>query len=62
MGDVVRPVVDRDVCVGAANCVRLAPGVFSLVDGQGYADPAGSSDVTLMSQAIDECPVSAIEC
>lgn len=61
MSDVVRPVVDRNVCVGAANCVRLAPEVFSLVGGQGHADPGGSADGELMRRAADECPVSAIE-
>ena len=54
-------VVDRDVCIGAAPCVTIAPNVFQL-DEKNIAvvvDPKGSSDeqIFLAAQA---CPVQAI--
>ncbi len=56
-----KPVVDQDVCSGAAVCVALAPEVFELND-EGKAevvDPEGADEETIQ-QAIDSCPVDAI--
>ena len=53
--------VDRSLCIGSANCVRIAPKTFqldsenkSVVIAQGV-----DSDETLM-EAAKTCPVSAI--
>jgi len=53
--------VDRDLCIGAANCVRIAPTVFQL-DEEGKAivlDPSSVDDRTLR-WAAENCPTEAI--
>jgi len=53
--------VDRDVCIGAAPCVTIAPNVFQL-DEKNIAvvvDPKGSSDEQILLAA-QACPVQAI--
>lgn len=55
------PVVDRDLCTGAAVCVALAPDVFEL-DSEGIStvkDPEGADEQTIQ-KAIDGCPEDAI--
>ncbi|NLD72694.1 MAG: ferredoxin [Chloroflexi bacterium] len=53
--------VDKNVCIGTANCVAIAPEVFQL-DNHGLSevvDPnAGTDD--LLREAAEECPVQAI--
>ena len=54
-------IVDRDVCIGAAPCVAIAPGVFQL-DEENIAfvvDPKAADDETIMLAA-QSCPVQAI--
>lgn len=67
MTDVPKPVkiarveVDRDLCIGAAPCVVVAPGVFQL-DEENKAvviDQKGADDETIMLAA-QACPVQAI--
>jgi ferredoxin len=51
----------RDRCIGAGNCIGVAPGVFQL-DFQAKAhvqDPAGADDQTLRDAA-EVCPTNAI--
>ncbi len=53
--------VDRDLCIGAAPCVTVAPGVFQL-DEQNIAyvvDPKAADDETILLAA-QSCPVQAI--
>ncbi len=53
--------VDRDLCIGAASCVAVAPGVFEL-DGENKAvvrDPKGEDDETILLAA-QSCPTKAI--
>ncbi len=53
--------VDRDLCIGAAPCVVVAPGVFQL-DEENKAviiDQKGADDETIMLAA-QACPVQAI--
>jgi ferredoxin len=53
--------VERDLCIGSGNCVRLAPGVFEL-DGEEIAvvlDPARADRATLEGVA-NRCPAGAI--
>ncbi|OGZ45634.1 MAG: hypothetical protein A3C84_05265 [Candidatus Ryanbacteria bacterium RIFCSPHIGHO2_02_FULL_48_12] len=53
--------VDRDLCIGAASCVAVAPGVFEL-DGENKAvvrDSKGADDETILLAA-QSCPTKAI--
>jgi ferredoxin len=53
--------VERDLCIGSGNCVRLAPGVFEL-DGEEIAvvvDPSAARPATLV-RAGSRCPAGAI--
>lgn len=54
-------VIDRELCIGSATCVRLAPAVFQL-DSSGLAvvvDPMGADRVTV-ERAANRCPAGAI--
>ncbi len=56
-------VVDRKLCIGAAPCVAVAPGVFQLDEEQGKAyvvDP-DSTDEETIKMAAEACPVLAIK-
>ena len=53
--------VDRKKCIGAANCVGMAPKAFQL-DSSSKAevkDPSGHGDDTLF-EAAESCPTEAI--
>jgi ferredoxin len=54
-------IVDRDLCIGAAPCVTVAPGVFQLDDeNKAYVvDPKAADDDTILLAA-QACPVQAI--
>ena len=57
----MRIVVDRSKCIGAANCVGMAPSVFML-DGTKKAivvDAKGADEETLL-EAAEACPTEAI--
>ncbi len=58
---IAKVVVDRDICIGAAPCVTVAPGVFQLDDeNKAYVvDPKAADDETLLLAA-QSCPVQAI--
>lgn len=58
---IAKIVVDRDVCIGAAPCVTVAPGVFQLDDeNKAYVvDPKAADDETILLAA-QSCPVQAI--
>lgn len=53
--------VDRNVCIGAAPCVVVAPGVFALdKENKAYViDEHGADDETILLAA-KSCPVQAI--
>ena len=58
---IAKIVVDRDLCIGAAPCVTVAPGVFQL-DEENKAvivDAHGADDDTILLAA-QSCPVQAI--
>jgi ferredoxin len=54
--------VDRDLCIGAAPCVSVAPGVFQMDDeNKAYVvDPKAADDETILLAA-QACPVQAIK-
>lgn len=54
-------VVDRNLCIGAASCIAIAPGVFEL-DAENKAvvyNDKGADDETIMLAA-KSCPTRAI--
>lgn len=58
---VARIFIDRDLCIGAASCVAIAPGVFSL-DAENKAiviNDKGADDETIILAA-QSCPTRAI--
>ena len=58
---IARIEVDRDLCIGAASCVVVAPKVFRL-DEENKAviiDPKGADDETILLAA-KSCPTQAI--
>jgi ferredoxin len=57
----VRIEIDRDVCIGSGNCVRLARGVFVLDDEDTatVADPT-AADEDAIRLAESSCPTGAI--
>jgi ferredoxin len=57
--------VERELCIGAGNCVRLAPAVFALDEDQlvVLVGPAGEGDGAgedALRAAEDACPAGAI--
>ncbi len=62
MTKISKVVVDKDICIGAASCVAIAPEVFDLdEDGKAYVKAGASlSDVEMVLDAARSCPVSAI--
>lgn len=54
--------VDRDICIGAATCIAIAPNTF-LLDSEAKAiiiDTAGQDDEAIVIDAARGCPVAAI--
>ena len=55
-------VVDRNLCIGAASCVAVAPKVFAL-DNEAKAiflDTAGEESPQVIIDSAKSCPVAAI--
>jgi ferredoxin len=58
---IARIYIDRDLCIGAASCVAIAPGVFAL-DEENKAtviNEKGADDETILLAA-QSCPTKAI--
>ncbi|MDO8462998.1 MAG: ferredoxin [bacterium] len=64
MPKIAKIVIDRDLCIGAASCVTIAPDVFDLDDENkavfvlGYESHLADFDTVLM--AAQSCPTKAI--
>ncbi len=58
---VAKIVIDRDLCIGAASCVTIAPGVFQLdEENKAYVvNPEGADNDTIILAA-QSCPTKAI--
>lgn len=56
-------VVDRKLCIGAAPCVAVAPGVFQLdeEEGKAYIMDPDTADEETIKMAAEACPVLAIK-
>ncbi len=53
--------VDRELCIGAAPCVTVAPGVFQLDDeNKAYVVDQNGADAETILLAAQSCPVQAI--
>ncbi|MGH2744255.1 MAG: ferredoxin [Pseudonocardiaceae bacterium] len=57
----MRVTVDRELCIGAGNCARIAPKVFQLDDEEVaiVIDPTGAA-ADLLRRAAKSCPSGAI--
>lgn len=55
----IEAIVDADLCIGAGNCVHLAPGGFEL-DDDGIAVPLTGADEERLRLAARSCPTGAI--
>ena len=55
--------VDEDVCIGSSACEELCPEVFEVVDGvsQVKVDEVPAEQEDDVREAVDACPVSAIQ-
>ncbi|MEK7576137.1 MAG: ferredoxin [Patescibacteria group bacterium] len=58
---IARIFVDRDLCIGAASCIAIAPGVFALDDENKATviNEKGADDETILLAA-QSCPTRAI--
>jgi ferredoxin len=59
-----RVTVDPDLCIGSAECVRLAPAAFAIDDDAGVSIPrpdAGGMPLSVLADAGRNCPTNAIE-
>ena len=53
--------VDRDLCIGSATCLRLAPGAFTLDEDEiATVEDVNAVGVDKLRLAADACPTSAI--
>lgn len=56
-----RVVVDRELCIGSGNCVRLAPSVFAMGDDQiATVVEGGAAAPEQLESAAASCPMAAI--
>ncbi|MGH2492781.1 MAG: ferredoxin [Candidatus Limnocylindria bacterium] len=55
--------VDPELCVGTAECVRLAPQAFEIDEHRGVSVPqagAATTDLDILKEAASNCPTRAI--
>lgn len=53
--------VDRDLCIGAASCVAVAPGVFQLNgENKAFVVDENAADQDIIKLAAQSCPTKAI--
>lgn len=59
----VRVHVDPDLCIGSAECVRILPESFRLVQARGVSvptDAAADADPDRLDEVVRSCPTGAI--
>lgn len=53
--------VDRDLCIGAASCIALAPGTFELdAEGKAIVKDLSAHTMEELRTAAQSCPTKAI--
>ena len=55
--------IDPDLCIGSAECVRLAPEAFQIDETRGVSTPlsgAAMTDPEVLAEAAFNCPTRAI--
>jgi ferredoxin len=60
---VTRVTVDPELCVGTAECVRLAPQAFEIDEDRGVSVPrpgAAATELAILQEAAFNCPTRAI--
>lgn len=63
MGVASRVTVDPDLCIGTAECVRLAPEAFRIDETRGVSTPlegAATAEADVLAEAAFNCPTRAI--
>lgn len=58
-----RVTVDPDLCIGSAECVRIAPDAFQIDESRGVSVPqpgAGAADLGVLAEAVGSCPSGAL--
>lgn len=55
--------IQREQCIGSANCIKVAPEVFELDEGSivAFRPDAAEIDSQRLTEACDVCPVDALE-
>ncbi len=58
---ITKIVIDRDLCIGAASCVVIAPGTFQMDDeNKAYLVDMDAHDAETLLAAAESCPTKAI--
>ena len=58
---IVKIEIDRELCIGAATCVALAPGVFALdKENKAYVIDKDGATQDMIRLAAESCPTKAI--
>ena len=58
---IAKIVVDRDLCIGAATCVTIAPNTFQMDDeNKAYLVNLEGDDAETILMAAESCPTKAI--
>ncbi|MDP9251834.1 MAG: (4Fe-4S)-binding protein [Chloroflexota bacterium] len=55
--------VDPDLCIGSAECVRILPGAFQIDEARGVSVPqssASSADFEVLAEVVRSCPTGAV--
>lgn len=53
--------IDRDLCIGAASCIAVAPGVFELdKENKAFVKDSTAADDETILLAAQSCPTKAI--
>ena len=59
----MRVSIDPDLCIGSAECIRIAPGAFRLDKTRGVSEPtdlAETAEPAVLREAMRSCPTQAI--
>jgi ferredoxin len=58
---IAKIVIDRDLCIGAASCVVIAPGTFQMdEENKAYLVDIEAHDFETIVMAAESCPTKAI--